>query len=118
MKKFLILAGILVLFVLAFQSVSSKPKSAIPKQSQPPKIVRQTPSLQKDICLTFDDGSQIDKTDQVLDSIAGYRPVLFRPPFGFMNNKVLSAAKKKGLKVVLWSRKADPNSNENGQELV
>ncbi|MCC3375003.1 polysaccharide deacetylase family protein [Cohnella sp. REN36] len=46
---------------------------------------------------------EISKTQNILAETAGVRPVLFRPPEGFFDARVLEATKAHGLKTVLWS---------------
>jgi peptidoglycan/xylan/chitin deacetylase (PgdA/CDA1 family) len=47
--------------------------------------------------------SQLLADGQLLATITGTAPVLFRPPFGEWNAQVLAAATAAGLKTVLWS---------------
>jgi peptidoglycan/xylan/chitin deacetylase (PgdA/CDA1 family)/Flp pilus assembly protein TadD len=46
---------------------------------------------------------QLTDTNQALDTAVKQRPVLFRPPYGARNDRVLEAASKLGMKTVLWN---------------
>lgn len=49
---------------------------------------------------------QITRTDELILRLAGVRPSLFRPPFGFKHFFQMSAARRCGHTVVTWSRRA------------
>ncbi|NBH10843.1 polysaccharide deacetylase family protein [Amycolatopsis sp. SID8362] len=46
---------------------------------------------------------EISRTQELLESLTGVRPVLFRPPYGDTDPAVASAAAAQGLTEVLWS---------------
>jgi peptidoglycan/xylan/chitin deacetylase (PgdA/CDA1 family) len=46
---------------------------------------------------------QIDKTDAVVQRTIGVRPLLFRPPIGHKTPHTMSAARKHGHSIVMWS---------------
>lgn len=50
---------------------------------------------------------EIQKTDAVIQHLAGYSPTLFRPPFGLLTNGMAKQAMQEKDAVLLWS--ADPN---------
>ncbi|MBB6670551.1 polysaccharide deacetylase family protein [Cohnella nanjingensis] len=54
-------------------------------------------------CSTKQIRKEIEDTQEILTSAAGVRPVLFRPPEGFFDSRVLEISKQQGLKTVLWS---------------
>jgi peptidoglycan/xylan/chitin deacetylase (PgdA/CDA1 family) len=47
-------------------------------------------------------GAEMDRGTDVLEAL-GAEPGLFRPPGGSSSDKVLAAARRRGLRVVLWS---------------
>nr|WP_225956408.1 polysaccharide deacetylase family protein [Amycolatopsis lexingtonensis] len=47
--------------------------------------------------------AEIRRTQELLTSLTGVRPVLFRPPYGDTDPAVASAAAEQGLDEVLWS---------------
>ncbi|MBB6214027.1 peptidoglycan/xylan/chitin deacetylase (PgdA/CDA1 family) [Anaerosolibacter carboniphilus] len=46
---------------------------------------------------------ELKKTEDLIDSIAGYHANIFRPPFGTMNKKTLERVNAAGYNVVNWS---------------
>lgn len=56
---------------------------------------------------------EIDRTYDVIYRITGKKPLLFRPPYGFRNSRVLKAAANRGLKIILWTPRANPRDFEN-----
>ena len=47
--------------------------------------------------------SDIRYTSDLIRSRTGFRPCLFRPPYGAINGSVISGARSAGMKTVLWS---------------
>jgi polysaccharide deacetylase family sporulation protein PdaB len=47
--------------------------------------------------------AEIMKTERIIIQAAGHKPYLFRPPGGYYNEHVVSASKRSGYKVVMWS---------------
>ncbi len=45
----------------------------------------------------------IDRTDELIEQITGKRPVLFRPPFGVLNNFIALVLRRMGGRCVGWS---------------
>jgi len=45
----------------------------------------------------------IKKNEELLEDIVGYKPELFAPPYGEVNEDVVKAAEELGYKTVLWS---------------
>ncbi|WP_261300716.1 polysaccharide deacetylase family protein [Paenibacillus andongensis] len=46
---------------------------------------------------------QISKTQDELNAIVGFRPTLFRPPYGALNNAEVMAISSMGLSIIDWS---------------
>lgn len=46
---------------------------------------------------------EIIKTDEILKQICGKKPVLYAPPSGDFNDKLLSSAQSQGYKTIMWS---------------
>lgn len=47
--------------------------------------------------------SQLGRTNRAIRSVLGYRPTVFRPPYGDVNDRVRRIAGQKKLKTVLWN---------------
>jgi peptidoglycan-N-acetylglucosamine deacetylase len=47
--------------------------------------------------------SELNRTDDALDSILGYNPALFRPPFGAVSVRVVNQVASLGYKIIDWS---------------
>ncbi|HET7060279.1 MAG TPA: polysaccharide deacetylase family protein [Candidatus Saccharimonadales bacterium] len=45
---------------------------------------------------------ELAETNQRIEAATGFRPCLFRPPYGLIDGKVVSAAKRLGLQLILW----------------
>jgi peptidoglycan-N-acetylglucosamine deacetylase len=45
----------------------------------------------------------IRKSQDVIESICGFRPVLFRPPLGYMTPRTVVGAKRAGVELIAWS---------------
>jgi probable sporulation protein (polysaccharide deacetylase family) len=46
---------------------------------------------------------EITKTEEIVKRITGYKTVLFAPPYGDLNDTVVSSAESLGYKVIMWS---------------
>lgn len=46
---------------------------------------------------------ELRATNREIERATGFEPCLFRPPYGLVNNRVVSAAQRLGLEIVLWS---------------
>jgi peptidoglycan/xylan/chitin deacetylase (PgdA/CDA1 family) len=46
---------------------------------------------------------QLARTDSYIHRATGFEPCLFRPPYGLLNSKVVAAARRAGLQIVLWT---------------
>ena len=46
---------------------------------------------------------EISKTEEIIKRITGYKTVLFAPPYGDINDTVVSSAEALGYKVIMWS---------------
>src|SRR6185503_16462366 len=62
--------------------------------------------------------SQIDETDRAVQDAIGVAPRLFRPPMGFKSPPMLVAARRKGLVVVTWSKRAGDGVNRSPQRIT
>ncbi|WNR46793.1 polysaccharide deacetylase family protein [Paenibacillus roseipurpureus] len=51
---------------------------------------------------------EINKTDEIIYSVAGIRCHLFRPPGGFYNERLVNIVKQEGHKMIMWSWHLDP----------
>ncbi|WP_156807442.1 polysaccharide deacetylase family protein [Effusibacillus pohliae] len=59
-----------------------------------PKLTKLTPQQIRD---------EVVRTDQLLDSIVGYYPALFRPPYGLTNPDIVREIGAMGYKIIDWS---------------
>ncbi|WP_073163644.1 polysaccharide deacetylase family protein [Desulfofundulus australicus] len=50
----------------------------------------------------------LKRSEELIVKATGYRPVYFRPPFGFYNAALLRAVMARGYRVVLWTADMDP----------
>ena len=57
------------------------------------------------------------QADNVL-AIAGVRPVLFRPPYGDYNNRVITTARAQGFVPIQWSVDSLDWKNRGAQEII
>lgn len=46
---------------------------------------------------------ELDKTERILDTIVGYNPGIFRPPYGAADTKVIQQVASMGYKIIDWS---------------
>ena len=46
---------------------------------------------------------ELARTDRYIRRATGFEPCLFRPPYGLLDAKVVAAARRAGLQIVLWS---------------
>ncbi len=51
---------------------------------------------------------EFQKTQDMIYSITGVKPKVFRPPYGFYNQNTLNVANENKCKVILWSPNQDP----------
>lgn len=45
---------------------------------------------------------ELAATNRRIEAATGFRPCLFRPPYGLVDGQVISAARRAGLQLVLW----------------
>ena len=57
--------------------------------------------------------SELEKTDEVIQRIIGYKPTLYRPVAGNYNELIVNTAVKNGKMVILWSWHQDPKDWNN-----
>jgi len=61
---------------------------------------------------------QIEKTDEILSTVCGIVPTLFRPPFGALPPQVIKAANHCGKNIVLMSIDSGDYSDDNPSEIA
>jgi len=47
--------------------------------------------------------SQLTKTNDAIEAVLGVRPALYRPPYGAVNERVVTVSKDLGMSLLLWS---------------
>jgi peptidoglycan/xylan/chitin deacetylase (PgdA/CDA1 family)/uncharacterized caspase-like protein len=52
---------------------------------------------------TAQQATEIDQTNVLLQKVAGFRPDLFRAPYGARNKEILDRVKSDGLKSIMWT---------------
>jgi peptidoglycan/xylan/chitin deacetylase (PgdA/CDA1 family)/uncharacterized caspase-like protein len=52
---------------------------------------------------TAQQANEIDQTNLLLQKVAGFRPDLFRAPYGARNKEILDRVKSDGLKSIMWT---------------
>ncbi|QUH25847.1 polysaccharide deacetylase family protein [Serpentinicella alkaliphila] len=52
---------------------------------------------------------EFEDTQNIIYSVTGSKPNIFRPPFGFINNAALHIVQEGGSRIILWSPNQDPN---------
>nr|WP_313770681.1 polysaccharide deacetylase family protein [Bacillus sp. S/N-304-OC-R1] len=57
--------------------------------------------------------SELEQTDQIIQSITGYKPSLYRPVGGLYNDLIINTAAQNGKLVILWSWHQDPQDWKN-----
>ncbi len=50
---------------------------------------------------------EISKTQEIISGITGYTPVLFRPPGGYLSNRIVDRITSNNCRTVLWSWRQD-----------
>jgi peptidoglycan/xylan/chitin deacetylase (PgdA/CDA1 family) len=48
-------------------------------------------------------GSQLQKTQQAFQKVAGFQPAMMRPPYGFLTDSQIGKLKERGMTAILWS---------------
>nr|WP_102694428.1 polysaccharide deacetylase family protein [Rummeliibacillus pycnus] len=56
---------------------------------------------------------ELNKTNEIIEGITGYSPVLFRPVGGIYTDEMINTAQKSGFKVVIWSWHLDTQDWKN-----
>jgi peptidoglycan/xylan/chitin deacetylase (PgdA/CDA1 family) len=49
---------------------------------------------------------EFSRTDEIIESIIGKRPAMFRPPLGLRSPAMMRLVEERGQKVIMWSRRA------------
>ncbi|MBS4189335.1 polysaccharide deacetylase family protein [Bacillus sp. FJAT-49705] len=57
--------------------------------------------------------SELEQTDEIIQSIIGYKPTLYRPVGGMHNDLIINTAVKNGKLVILWSWHLDAEDWKN-----
>nr|WP_307470824.1 polysaccharide deacetylase family protein [Cytobacillus purgationiresistens] len=64
--------------------------------------------------------AELDSTNNLIEKVTGYRPVLYRPVGGLYNDSIINTAVKKDYLVIMWSWHQDPMdwSNPGSKKIV
>lgn len=63
--------------------------------------------------------SQIEKTQVIFDEQLGFRPVIFRPPYGAVKDEQIAYFAQQGIKIINWSIDTfDWDSKQNSPEQI
>ncbi|QEK13431.1 polysaccharide deacetylase family protein [Crassaminicella thermophila] len=64
--------------------------------------------------------NEFEKTQNIIFSVTGIKPKIFRPPFGFCTEKVIKLANQNDCKIILWSNHQDSKdwSNPGVQKII
>ncbi len=57
--------------------------------------------------------AEIEKTHQLITEITGMEPVLFRPPGGYYNKRIVESVRQTNYKIILWSFTQDTKDWSN-----
>jgi peptidoglycan/xylan/chitin deacetylase (PgdA/CDA1 family) len=61
--------------------------------------------------------NQIEWTQKAIERAVGFRPKLFRPPYGIANGDLASQAKARGMTLVLWSASSGDTSTKDARTI-
>jgi peptidoglycan/xylan/chitin deacetylase (PgdA/CDA1 family) len=62
--------------------------------------------------------ADIERTQRAVEDAAGVRPILFRPPVGYVSSRTAVGAKKAGVRVVAWSARGIDGLRETDPDRV
>ncbi|NEU61093.1 polysaccharide deacetylase family protein [Paenibacillus sp. ALJ109b] len=65
-----------------------------------------------------DQSESLSKTNSVLESLTHKTVTLFRPPYGAVNNKLVSEVKKLNMKTLLWNRDPEDWNAKNPEDII
>ncbi|WP_165280024.1 polysaccharide deacetylase family protein [Paenibacillus protaetiae] len=65
-----------------------------------------------------DQQDELSDTNQVLESLTHQAVTLFRPPYGAVDDSLMSAAKKQNLKVLLWNRDPEDWNAKKPEDII
>lgn len=61
---------------------------------------------------------QLERTSQCIEAVIGTRPLLFRPPYGDVDNRISTEISRMGYRIVMWDVDAVDWSGIKGPEIV
>ncbi len=61
---------------------------------------------------------EIQKTNEVLESLTHKRATLFRPPYGCWNHRLTGIVKDADMKIMLWNRDPEDWKGRNSQQII
>lgn len=61
---------------------------------------------------------EFNRTQELIFSITGFTPKLFRPPYGFYNDNTLEVAQENNCKIVLWSADQGDWSSPGADKII
>ncbi|WP_310854271.1 polysaccharide deacetylase family protein [Paenibacillus taichungensis] len=65
-----------------------------------------------------DQSESLSKTNSVLESLTHKKVTLFRPPYGAVNNKLVSEVKKLNMKTLLWNRDPEDWNAKKPEDII
>lgn len=65
-----------------------------------------------------DQSESLSKTNSVLESLTHKTVTLFRPPYGAVNNKLVSEVKKLNMKTLLWNRDPEDWNAKKPEDII
>lgn len=67
---------------------------------------------------SLDQNENLSKTNSVLESLTDTAVTLFRPPYGAVNDELVSEAKKLNMKTLLWNRDPEDWNAEKPEDII
>ncbi|WP_141334930.1 polysaccharide deacetylase family protein [Paenibacillus sp. EPM92] len=65
-----------------------------------------------------DQSENLSKTSSVVESLTHTAVTLFRPPYGAVNDELVSAAKKQNMKILLWNRDPEDWNAKKPEDII
>src|SRR6185437_13157136 len=65
-----------------------------------------------------DQSENLSKTNRVLESLTHTAVTLFRPPYGAVNNELVSEVKKLDMKTLLWNRDPEDWNAKKPEDII
>ncbi|PSL48546.1 peptidoglycan/xylan/chitin deacetylase (PgdA/CDA1 family) [Salsuginibacillus halophilus] len=47
--------------------------------------------------------NEVDRTDEIIEEVLGFEPILFRPPYGFLDEELASELVERDYSIIAWS---------------